>query len=533
MSTSDVPDLHVADVCTITGVVMRHHVANVSLHARFEMHGRPAKQYTHHVVMLYTDNHEQHPLLVGVFDPLQPQSLLLPVRITPAPPTLLMARWFARAYSAVDGLRAQELVACGSFAVGDTSRVRLVDMDNCVQATLHVSGWPFRAPSSAALPVNRDLQTMVAQVAHAYARVRPAIHADNVFFDIRLPLADRAARVPLLLYALHATNMRATSAGACAFFEHAIRVVSPSSSGGDAQLLADVLTLLSLCWVYRADVTRTGADVDQWASIQSVPGGTDVPIAFDCEDGAKALLELLYVMQTHEFPVSCSATLRALQALSRRYVGYLAICELKSSDGAARKLGMGGDDYCNHAMGVMLRRDARDRDLLPITLESTAYCSGAWRRSDTHAVDESAYMSANGRVPVSDVENARVKSPVSMVEQQHMYRRLFSLITCTAGARADRAHHILLNVDMCDFLLDGGDVAAAQAVYAVDMSTADFARQCAQELRLLPACRFPVAPSATAVAFVPGAYLLPPGAGRASLTAVPVTSDASLYMSRA
>lgn len=524
------PGLHVADTCPITKVVLVQHVVKVTLALRLEQKGKAAKRYSDHCVTLYTNASTQHPLLVGTYSLGGGGSgtieVTIPVCITPRPPTMLLVQWYASAYDPEDGLIARELVAGG---VEQSQEVRLFDVENIVQGVLHVKGWPFSSSSSSSSKVNAGAQRLIQQVSDSYSTVRPAMGPGDRFSAVQIQIGNRVRPMPIAFYVAHSTRMRANPAAATAYFENAIRLVR-TKDASPAQTLADVLALPSLGWIYRPDVTRTGADADQWSSIHSVPSpsSSNVPIAFDCEDGSKAMLELLHVMQTITF-VNPSSGLLLLQSLARLYVGYLAICELKSDTGSARPAGVGGSNYLNHALVLMLPRSRPDvgATLYPITLESTAYCSGDWHATVMNGIarDESQFARDNAQMTRSlssaaDRFNARVKSPISLVVNQTMYRRLIALVTASATGTdptQQRTQHHLLNVDMKEFMFRYGGWlghkelrASGSIVTVIDLPTADLITMCEEEFALIPVCRFPVPTTAAAAAGVgDAAFVLP------------------------
>ena len=530
--------LHIADTCTQTGKVLAQHVASVQLTLRLQTRGMASKQYAQHVITLHTfvpdASNMPHPLLVGTFpvsaDAQGPMTVFLPVRV--AQPAVLMARWYASAFSPVDGVSAQELVACGSLVNGEA---QLRDMENTVQGVLYVGG--FEAPAPLHTKPNKQAQALVQKVRDAYARVQPAPSPNDKFADMQVQMEDgRAGSMPLLFFTAHATLMRVPDrANATAYFENALRVCSGGVHVHPAQLLADVLSLPSLGWIYRPDLTRTGQDVDQWASLLSFPGGPGVPIAFDCEDGSKALLELLGVLQGLQL-VNPTPALVELQMLARLYRGHFCICELKSDNGSAVQKN-GVSHYVNHALVVMLPVQ-QHADLPPITLESTAYCSGAWLPStSTLASDEDEFAFATraaarqlGNSAVA-VENARIKSPISLVVKQRMYGRVLALVSCSSAAGAE---HWLLNMDMATFL-SNPNLSTCGAVPAISMSLDALLAVCGAELRMAPVSRFPRAPTAAAAgAQLQGAmFLMPPGTqkmhGNKALQAIQVTDEMTLY----
>ena len=526
------PGLHISDACAVTGAVLAQHVVTVKLALRLEQKGSAAKHYSDHCVTLYTNGDKQHPLLMGtvglMVDAVATVDASLPVLVTPSPPTLLLVQWYANALNPDDGISARELIAGGVLNGAGTVRLQLFDVENTVQGVLHVTGWPFKNTSADPLPVNKGAHALVQQVMDGYRKLQPPAGSTDKFSAVQLQIGDRARPMPIVFFIAHATLMRADPANATAYFENCIRVCS-ASGRCSPHLLADVLSLPSLGWIYRPDVTRMGADADQWASLHSFPGRG--PLAFDCEDGSKAMLELLHVLQNIVF-VQPTPSLVQLQQLARRYTGWLCICELKSENGSASL--RPGVNYLNHAIALLLCKD--QLTLPPITLESTAYCSGVWTPDvmRTLAADERRFAQSTQLMEHTlyasavDRGNARVKAPIAIVVNQQMYRRVLALVSSTA----DRTQHILINKAMTTFLLDDKG-ALRQAVVALDLPTSELLSMCSAEMRLMPACRFPSAPapSASAACIEDCAFLLPTSSEAARATSIVAVNDSmNLYM---
>ena len=521
------PGLHISDACAVTGAVLAQHVVTVKLALRLEQKGSAAKNYSDHCVTLYTNGDKQHPLLMGtvglMVDAVTPVDASLPVLVTPSPPTLLLVQWYANALNPEDGISARELIAGG---VLNGTTVRLFDVENTVQGALRVTGWPFKTSTPTLTKGGAD--ALIQQVMDGYRKLSPPAGLTDKFSAVQLQIGDRVRPMPIVFFTAHATLMRADPANATAYFENCMRVCS-SSGRCSPQLLADVLSLPSLGWIYRPDVTRMGADADQWASLHSFPGKG--PLAFDCEDGSKAMLELLHVLQNIVF-VQPTPSLLQLQQLARRYVGWLAICELKSDSGSA-SMTRGGSNYLNHAIALLL---CKDLTLPPITLESTAYCSGAWTPDvmRTLAADERQFAQSTQLMEHTlyasavDRGNARVKASIALVINQQMYRRVLALVSSTA----DRTQHILINKPMSSFLLDDQG-ALQQVVVALDLPTSELLSMCSAEMRLMPPCRFPSAPPGPPACIADCAFLLPtpPRSESARATSIVAVNDSiNLYM---
>jgi len=509
------PGLHCADVCAQTGAIVRAHIEQVTLRlclqrrqAKGSREKGKSKALANHCLCIYADN-DNHPLLLGIVRDVAdaaPFTTTLAVRTHPHPPTRLMIYWYADAFAADDGMQAQELIASGC---GMGGVVTLVDLGGMAQGTLSVEAkWPFATPN--APPSTPDNAQAVALIRHTRAAYKLVPHhADtDIFTDVQVYL-DRVVRLPILWYALHAHQMRAVPVDATAYFESALvlaRHFAPASPSafGQQQLLADMIALPSLGWIYRPDTwAHDNSDAEQWSSIWSHPGPT-LP-AFDCEDGTKALMELFLVFQKIEL-VRPSSDLRHLQRLARRYTAWMAIGELKSDSGSAsaslQKPGhLGARDSANYIMHcylMLLTRAPGATDTPPITIESTAYASGVWSEGMTRYRDEEARqysreMRALEALPTEQQRlNARVRSPMSLVCEQRMYGRLIALFTVdeTRGR-----HRLMHGMETSDFLLHHSVDQAG--TLALDVSRASLEQCMAAELALAPRSRFPSAPTAT------------------------------------
>lgn len=533
------PGVHYADVCTQTGAIVCAHIQQVTLRLCLRRHTRKgkggegaSKPLSRHCLSIYADN-DNHPLLLGnVHDvaDASPFTTTLAVRVRPRPPSRLMIHWYADAFSAEDGMMAQELIASGS---GMTGNVTLVDLGGTAQGTLSIeAAWPFAVSTPPPpTPDNPQAAALIQHTRAAYKLAKGVNHETDVFTDVHVYL-DRVVRLPILWYALHAHQMYAVPDEATAYFENALAIArhlaprATPSAFGQQQLLADMIALPSLGWIYRPDTwAHDNTDAEHWSSLFSHPG-PGLP-AFDCEDGSKALMELFLVFQKIEL-VRPSSELRHLQRLARRYTAWMAIGELKSDSGSASgsvqtpgHLGAReSDTYIMHCYLMLLTRAPGGVDAPPITIESTAYASGVWsdgmdRYRDEEAREYSREMRALEALPSEQQRlNARVRSPMSLVHEQRMYGRLIALFTVddTRGR-----HRLMHGIETSTFLLHHS--VDQVGTLALDVARPALEAWMATELALAPRSRFPRAPPITTAHALPRLpCLLLPGGDDVQLT---------------
>lgn len=512
------------------------HVMSVELSVTLEpvTHAKATKEYRAHSLLLYTDNGD-HALLVATA-PVQPFQTTKPftfyVQVQPRTPTLLLCRWFAHAPSKEDHAWALEMVASGASATGD--EITLLDIASTTQAVVQVKGWPWReekpSPTYAPHPLLAELDHMVRE---AYTRV-PKGKPSDVFVQVQVHLGLVVRSMPVLFFALLARRMQATPQQATAYFEHVLRVATALSADrgrDEEQLLADTIALPSLCWAYRADKTRTMDEIDQWSSLWAYPASRVV--AFDCEDGSIALMQLFMVLQSVEL-VQPSAALKRMQTLAKTYKPWLAINELRTKNGSA-KGGVGGDGYVLHCCLLLLPIQASSS--APISIESTARISGPWRvrdaKSEGLAFTEARARARKGLTEQMDGVVMHQRTPMGVVRERKVYGRLVSLVSC-AGSRAQ--HVLMRGVDTATYLttFNSGYLGG---VVAVDIPVADLEKACARELQLTPTPRFPVPPPSSSSLDDIGdsSIILPAFASapaREASTRVRVTADMDLFVFR-
>jgi len=422
-----------------------------------------------------------------------------PVHVTLACPsdlTTVVVRWFASFTEEDDGLLAQEMVAATGFALLSSvveqseHEVKLYDIESNAPGTLHVVAsdrlhdWPHRGGNAAA-------RQYIHRVREAYGKVQ-RIPGDR-FDSIPVLLGGPPIELPTLWFALLATRPRMVdAANATCLFDHWLalseRLAWRDTAKDDHQMLADMLAMPSLAWVYRGDkAAGDGHPIDYWAHLMSQPvcPPEHTLVSFDCEDGTCALWEVLDVFQSLEL-VEASPRLLRLQQLARRYTPWMAIGELRTASGSM-VVGVGGTSYQQHAYLVMLAEGEPT-----LTLESTAYASGVWRGQPS-GPDEAPYERLQAR---ADGTNASVRYPISLVRERRMYGRLVALLSCTP----ERSRHVLLGgVDTHTFL-----AKPRMPEPVIDVPTSELRNALRTELSLMPCSVFPRAPLACTLPKGPG-----------------------------
>lgn len=533
------------------------------------------KRLQAHRLVLYARG-SAHPLLLCTTPALVPgQACCVVLHTQTSSDPAYFVRWYASSFDKEDGLFAQELVASGT---GPGPRVHMRDLDGLEVGQVHLEGLPSSSPltSGAPHPVNEEAQALVRATYAKWQTLTRVDRAKDGLFAVRVAL-DRPTDLPVLWYPLHATRMRAPSAREAAqLFDHWLAVARwlapPAAPPSLFQLLADVLALPSLAWVYRADTTSLGELTDHWCSLWAHPqeGGLH---AFDCEDGAKAALELFWVLVRVPLdPREASPQLLRLQALARRYRPWMAAGELRSGDGSARdseatkgeeegEEDQDQDQVVMHCYLVLLPRSPEEvRARLPaITVETTSWASGAWTpealapaTTDSDARLRKQQRAATKRL-VPDAarrSNARVRAPVSLLRRDGSYGALVALFSVDPRPQGQAELRFMNRTPAMDFFVSFADGMArsdgrvAGEVLACALPTVELERILQRELALAPASVFPVPPEPAARAAVTArppvpahsfALLLPDPSGDLPLTlhlrlrslVVPLSSSSS------
>lgn len=404
-------------------------------------------------------------------------------------------RWYASVYREEDGMWAQEMIGAGCNHRSSHS-AKLEDILLNEVGTVKVEGMELPPYNEDHHPLNEEAQQLIRDVEKAMSALPTRCRVENDSFpDVAIHL-DRVTALPSIWFALDSTRMKFDVVNAVKYFENSLRcVIRQSAQGRPAppeQTLADLIALPSLGWIYRSDSTQSEEACDAWSSLWTYPGPD--PPAFDCEDGAKALMELFLVFQ--RLPTfRNNPELRALQSLARTYVPWFAIGELFSQDGGSAKsrsgVGLSGD-YLMHCYVVLL---PTGKGAKSITLESTAYASGVWDAERESKREKAAHRREQEWVDAlpsaQDRENARVRCPMSMVAEQKMYGKLVALYSCSVPE--GRAQFKLMGgVDTTTFLLDPSSHDPVSV--PIDLPLEEVKRIFHRELQLSPPPSFPLAP---------------------------------------
>lgn len=477
---------HVANACRTSGKVTTPLVQLVQLIFHVKLHEQTLRTFSDFQLVLYASS-DMHPLMLccAVIQNDRRQQVAMHVRH--GAHTLYVRLFGSRL---TDGLWAQELLASGSTVRNDYP-FSLSDVDANSTAVMQVAQFPFETSPSPAFALSRAATAMIQQVndaevdmAHGADAAGLYCAATDHFPTVKVHL-DTVRTLPIGWFAFHATRMQASSADVTAYFQRLLDVAERLKLPGscDAQLLADMLTLPSLAWVYRNDTDSFGKDGEYWASLWSNPPGS--VRAFDCEDGAKALLELFHVLCGVPLLPTASKQLVAMQSLAQKYRAFLAIGELYQPGASAPRTSRTGartaQDYVMHCYCVLLPDAQPHRPLPPITIDSTSFSPAAWTFPTLMRAPRDLSTVDTQRHPLACLRTA----PASNY-QQGMYGALVSLMTSQRGRRTE--HYLMKRVNAYEFF-KAPDLARAKCCYSHTYEEAESAFK--DVLRCTPGALFP------------------------------------------
>jgi hypothetical protein len=209
---------------------------------------------------------------------------------------------------------------------------------------------------------------------------------------------------------------------------------------------AEMATLWARALIYSVDYTRNADGKkhgsDQWNSVAAAPASALE--AFDCEDGAAFILQLVRTVQGSQLT---SSALNALQQWLASYTPFFVIGSIKTSKNSI-------EGYAGHAVCVLLDTHwvqcARDRvEFRPnswspaVVLESTVYTEGVWSASSVQWNDSAAdeyYKHGDAILSSPLLQNrtnggtswrrvCKARAPVSTINDAKMYGTFTSLLT--------------------------------------------------------------------------------------------------------
>jgi len=290
-------------------------------------------------------------------------------------------------------------------------------------------------------------------------------------------------RLPLLSFPVLATYISPKESEATALLQRLlfyaalncetnIDYVIRGSLAEKMEIICEMLTLIPRLLLYELDYVRTPgnktAACDQWTKLNVFP--TLGLAAFDCEDGAEFMLELIHVFKYTNLNSTDNPVLFHLQSLLNRYTPFLTIGILNESD----------DTKTPHAFVILLDRDYVNDVLLKhpnsttnnnnnyaptCVLESTNYTQSVWSLSDPsqseHEIDE--YNRISEDMPLKSINKnnkhmIKCKMPVAIIKRDQIYGKVTALLT------AD--HHTPTTETISFHCLIGDDILDDQKVHS-------------------------------------------------------------------
>lgn len=460
-----------------------------------------------HRIVVYADTCA-HPLLVRHVELAIDEQVeaTFEFQVVPREPRILIARWFGLVKK--EGCWAQECIASASTAVDTICskpghyEMGLIDIAHVRVATLTIAGVPWQLP-----PCKLDHTAGVElgrRVLAAYDQLSAHEHMPEHRFatvDVHL---DRVVAVPAVWFTLHAMQLKFEKSVATDYFARCIAIAKPMlhpNHQSQHQLLADVLALPSLGWIYRQDDSYQGKTIDTWSTLWNYPPGA--PCAYDCEDGSKALLEMVIALQRladmdddGDEDEECRGQQSEVLHLARlacRYTGWLVIGELRRSDDTHATAS--NNPFITHCYVVLEPMVSSDPF---ITLESTSWSSGAWWPTRTAELesDTKLYRVAKqvmAALPEQEQSQARIRIPISLVRRSRMYGRITAMISSrvlNAAGSMSTQHKLMRSVEANDYLMRRVQPCA---IMAINQTNQSLKQTMANQLALAPVCLFPVA----------------------------------------
>jgi hypothetical protein len=518
------PGVHVYDVCRTSGRPLRQLVKTYRLTLRTAIDPGVAKVFGDFVLALYA-NTDMHSLMLCYTKVDLAKSFTVDMHVKLKGAHTIFAR--LHGCRMTDGAWAQEVLAAGCAQEFSTHGFLLTDIAEQPVARLWVDGFPFDPHAKVqVLPLrNVEADKLLTAVVQGHSRLTRYTPSTDNFPAVWVYL-NQIRQLPIVWYAYHAIKMQTTSSNATRYFQRLLDVARKMALPGTTQpqLLADMLSVPSLAWVYRNDKDSRDKDGEYWASLWSNPPGHLT--AFDCEDGAKALIELFHVFTGISLDDDASADLQYMKRLAEKYRAFFVIGELyqppdgtpnprQLSSRTGSKSNRSPSDYVMHCYGMLL--PLRPEFLTPpITLDAAAYVSSAWSWPLLKAEEPSA--ASVEKQPLSCVRC----SPHELAADG-AYGALVSMFTCQKGQRTE--HYLMNRVDVFDFLQKP---VLPTPCYSLTYEATDAIFQ--EELARTPGSRFPTATSVSLPASLTHRTVLMPAALKKPKTVVWLSEEDSLHV---
>jgi hypothetical protein len=205
--------------------------------------------------------------------------------------------------------------------------------------------------------------------------------------------------------------------------------------------LAEMCSLYFRGQVYCRDTVLASKgrsmETDCWSRLNCFPA--DGLTAFDCEDGAEWILELLMLLKRGVFE---SVLLRSMQTFAACFTACFALGEIDTKPRDATV-----DEYVPHVFVILLDKrymqkpSAKMAYLPAIAIESTTYTQGAWDFRRTQADEFSKEWKAYEEIMQLFFTQAMIEhsdrykrvckttAAVAVVSTKAMYRNVFALVT--------------------------------------------------------------------------------------------------------
>jgi hypothetical protein len=522
--------VHVANVSKHTGEVLEVLVAPVSVSMEVSIHRKVAAIFTRFRLVMYA-NTDMHPRMLYTRDLMLDMDKKAHVACEPNVRTRGAHTVYFRLFGSriTDGALTQELLASGSTCA-NAAPVVLWDIEHNTVAHVTIAGFPFDAQArKMPVPFNFRARELITEVTTRQLVLRTETEqgkpAEFVPRTDTFPLVN-VHSLPIIWFAYHASCMTADSNHATAYFERLLAVAARMQIPGSSkfQLLADMLSLPSLAWVYRSDTNSLNVDGEYWASLWSNP--PDALQAFDCEDGAKALLELYHVLREVPLTDGASPALREMQQLVQRYRGFLAIGELYQPADNRPEVILLKDripaDYVMHCYCMLLPLTA-DSGVPAITLDSTSYSSTAWSYPllDCPKREEEKDQEEEDVDPLVCERN----SPAH-VQKHGMYGALVTLMTSQRGSRTE--HFLMRRVNTFEFFKAP---SFSSAICCFSKTDSEIGSIFKHEMECCPGSIFPTPASDHAALALPASWrsVLKPASG-SHLSVVALSKHDALFV---
>jgi hypothetical protein len=385
------------------------------------------------------------------------------VRVNPNIPYKLHSWLFVNSKDS-DGIFTQTLLATGEIKFQDlvstnkTNSIQLKDIKLNKQATItiacthsdHLNDYDFASMEN---QPNRDLLTLgstshpltthyLNQIYEVYDTVKHEHNQKFAYID------THCGRIPLLAFPLLATQIRPTKLEANALLDRLFfyscnhlglnkNAIIKLPLEMKMELICEMLTLIPRFLIYELDYIRTGKTttkpVDQWTRLLAFP--ILGLAAYDCEDGAELILELIHVFKYTKLEPTEQEVLFHLQTLLQSYTPFLTLGLLNEGNGVTPHayVILLDSNYVNHQILKNSTTTTEIKYNPTCILESTNYTQSVWALNNNNTSDK--FTENNNPLP-KNLQNeqkwqrmVKFKMPATVVRRENMYGTITALLT--------------------------------------------------------------------------------------------------------